>query len=108
MTCLIKRFIFQKYLYYMVIHSIKSVQKIPAPIEQIWDFYSSHANLQTITPPDMKISIISQNHGERLYSGQVIEYKVKPMLRIPLYWKTEIVNVTAPTYFMDEQRKGPY
>jgi ligand-binding SRPBCC domain-containing protein len=92
----------------MAIHCIKSVQKIPAAIEQVWDFYSSHANLQTITPPQMKISIISQNHGDKLYSGQVIEYKVRPLLGIPLYWKTEIRNVTAPTYFMDEQLKGPY
>jgi ligand-binding SRPBCC domain-containing protein len=92
----------------MAIHSIKSIQNIPATIEQTWDFYSNHANLQTITPDYMKFNVISQNKEEKLYSGQVIEYKVRPILGIPLYWKTEIRNVTAPTYFMDEQRKGPY
>lgn len=92
----------------MAVHSIKNIQKIPATLEQAWDFYSSHANLQTITPPQMKFRVISQNSGEKLYSGQIIEYKVKPLLGIPLYWMTEIKNVTAPTYFMDEQLKGPY
>ena len=92
----------------MAIHSIKSVQKIPAALEQVWDFYSSHANLQTITPPYMKFRIISQNDGEKLYSGQEIKYKVRPVLDIPLYWTTEIKEVTPPAYFMDEQRKGPF
>ena len=92
----------------MAIHSIKGVQKLPASLEQVWDFYSSHANLQTITPPHMKFKIISQNHGEKLYSGQEIKYKVRPVLDIPLYWITEIKDVTPPAYFMDEQRKGPF
>ena len=92
----------------MAIHSIKSIQKIPARLEQVWDFYASHANLQTITPSYMKFKVISQNEAEKLHSGQIIEYKVRPILNIPLYWMTEIKNVATPVYFMDEQRKGPY
>jgi len=92
----------------MFLHSIKSIQKIPASLEQTWDFYSNHANLQAITPAYMKFKVISQNEGEKRFSGQIIEYKVRPLMNIPLYWKTEIRNVTAPAYFMDEQRKGPY
>jgi ligand-binding SRPBCC domain-containing protein len=92
----------------MAIHSVKNIQKIPAALEEVWDFYSSHANLQTITPPSMKFKVISQNNDEKLYPGQIIEYKVSPVLAIPLYWKTEIREVVAPGYFMDEQRKGPY
>jgi ligand-binding SRPBCC domain-containing protein len=61
----------------MAVHSIKNIQKIPTTLEQAWDFYSSHANLQTITPPEMKFRVISENSGERLYSGQIIEYKVR-------------------------------
>jgi ligand-binding SRPBCC domain-containing protein len=92
----------------MAVHSIKSVQKIPASIERVWDFYSSHANLQMITPAHMKFKIISQNEQEKLHSGQVIEYKVHALFNIPMYWMAEIKNVTPPFYFMDEQRKGPY
>jgi len=92
----------------MAIHSIKNVQKIPATPQQVWDFYSSHANLQTITPPEMKFRIISKHYEERLHSGQIIEYKVKPAFDVPVYLKTEIRNVTPPAYFMDEQRKGPF
>jgi len=89
-------------------HSIKSIQKIPAPLETVWGFYSNHANLQIITPSYMRFKIISQNINEKLHTGQVIEYKVRPMFNIPLHWMTAIRKVEAPIYFMDEQRKGPY
>ena len=92
----------------MRLHSLTCIQKIPAPLQQVWDFYASHANLQIITPSYMKFKVISQNEAEKLHSGQVIEYQVRPILNIPLYWMTVIKNVSAPTYFMDEQRKGPY
>jgi len=43
-----------------------------------------------------------------MYAGQVIEYIVKPVLGIPLYWMTEITQVANQEYFIDEQRFGPY
>ncbi len=92
----------------MAIHSIKAVQRIPAPLAQVWDFFSSHANLLTITPGEMKFKIISQNADEKLFTGQIIEYKVSPLLGIPFHWKTLIRNVRPPYYFMDEQLKGPF
>jgi ligand-binding SRPBCC domain-containing protein len=33
---------------------------------------------------------------------------VKPVAGIPLYWMTEITQVKDRTYFIDEQRFGPY
>ena len=92
----------------MRVHSIKSIQKIPVPLEKVWDFYSNHANLQLITPAYMRFKIISQNLNEKLHAGQVIEYKVRPIFNISLNWMTVIRKVEAPIYFMDEQRIGPY
>jgi ligand-binding SRPBCC domain-containing protein len=43
-----------------------------------------------------------------MYPGQIIEYTVKPVLGIPLYWMTEITHVEDHKYFVDEQRFGPY
>ena len=56
----------------------------------------------------MQFKIISRHHGEKMYPGQIIEYKVKPLLGIPLYWMTEITHVKEGSYFIDEQRFGPY
>ena len=43
-----------------------------------------------------------------MYPGQIIEYTVRPILNIPLYWMTEITHVVDGAYFVDEQRFGPY
>ncbi len=92
----------------MSVHSFKTVQVIPISLEKAWDFFSSPANLQAITPPEMEFRIISTYQSTKMYAGQVIEYKVKPVLNIPLYWMTEITHVQDKIYFVDEQRFGPY
>jgi ligand-binding SRPBCC domain-containing protein len=92
----------------MAAHSIKTVQKIPVSLEKAWDFFSNPANLQAITPANMGFKVISKHHGDTMYAGQIIEYTVKPMLGIPLYWMTEITQVKDKQYFIDEQRFGPY
>lgn len=56
----------------------------------------------------MGFKIISRHQGDKVYAGQIIEYKVKPLLGIPVYWMTEITQVKDQEYFIDEQRFGPY
>lgn len=90
------------------VYSIKTIQKIPISLDEAWDFFSSPANLEKITPTGMGFHIISKHHGEKMYAGQIIEYTVKPLLGIPVYWMTEITHVEDRKYFVDEQRFGPY
>ena len=90
------------------VYSLKTIQKIPVTLEQAWEFFSRPDNLKDITPADMGFVIKSKYHGSKMYPGQIIEYTVKPVLGIPLYWKTEITHVKEGVYFVDEQRYGPY
>lgn len=90
------------------VYSLKTVQLLKTTIEEAWDFFSSPKNLKKITPEHLGFEIISQHHGEKMYAGQVIEYTVRPVLGIPLYWMTEITHVEDKKYFVDEQRFGPY
>jgi len=92
----------------MAAHSIKTVQKIPISLDKAWDFFSNPANLKAITPDNMGFNIVSEHHGEKMYPGQIIEYTVKPVLGIPMYWMTEITHVEDKKFFVDEQRFGPY
>lgn len=92
----------------MAAHSIKTVQKIPVSLKEAWEFFSNPGNLQAITPGDMGFKIISKHQSDRMYAGQIIEYKVSPIKGIPLYWMTEITQVVEGKYFIDEQRFGPY
>jgi ligand-binding SRPBCC domain-containing protein len=92
----------------MGVYSVRKVQRLPVTLQQAWDFFSSPANLQNITPASMGFNIISKHHGEKMYAGQLIEYKVRPLFNIPVYWMTEITHVVDQKYFVDEQRYGPY
>ena len=92
----------------MAVYSLKRVQTIPVTLDTAWTFFSNPANLQSITPPGMGFKIISQHHGEIMYPGQIIEYKVCPLWGIPVYWMTEITHVEDRKFFVDEQRFGPY
>lgn len=90
------------------VYTLKTIQKIPISLAEAWDYFSSPANLQKITPPEMGFKIISNHHANKMYAGQIIEYTVNPVLGIPIYWMTEITHVEDQEYFVDEQRFGPY
>lgn len=90
------------------VYSLKTVQKMPISLEVAWDFFSKPSNLKEITPTNLGFQIVSKYHGEEMYAGQIIEYTVRPLLGIPLYWMTEITHVKDRQYFIDEQRFGPY
>jgi ligand-binding SRPBCC domain-containing protein len=90
------------------VYSLKTVQCMPVNIDTAWDFFSSPSNLKTITPDNLGFKILSHHHGSKMYAGQIIEYTVRPLLGIPMYWMTEITHVEYQKYFVDEQRFGPY
>ena len=89
------------------VYNLSTVQFIPCSLEKAWEFFSNPANLKTITPDNLNFKVLSKNLGT-IYPGQVIEYKVHPILGIPLYWMTEITHVEQHKFFVDEQRYGPY
>jgi ligand-binding SRPBCC domain-containing protein len=80
---------------------------VPASLEEVWDFFSSPANLSKITPPEMGFLITSPEQLE-MYAGMFITYKVSPALGIKLDWVTEITQIDNKKFFIDEQRRGPY
>ena len=43
-----------------------------------------------------------------MYAGQIIRYKINIFPFFPMSWVTEITHVSEPTFFVDEQRYGPY
>lgn len=92
----------------MAFYQLKHEQFIPASKTQIWDFISSPANLKIITPSYMGFEITSDSTLPKMYAGMIISYKVRPLLKLPMTWVTEITQVKEGDYFVDEQRVGPY
>jgi ligand-binding SRPBCC domain-containing protein len=90
------------------IYRLEYEQVLSTSLKEAWTFFSAAENLQRITPTYMRFDITSPQTGKPVYAGQIITYKIRPVLNIPLRWVTEITHVKEGSYFVDEQRRGPY
>ena len=88
-------------------HTLEREQWLASPADTVWNFLQTPANLDRITPPDLRFSIISDVPAV-MYDGLIIAYRIA----IPLFgshdWITEIKHVRPGRSFVDEQRLGPY
>lgn len=91
----------------MKIYRLYKEQRLPLTIDEAWAFFSNPKNLTRITPPEMNF-VIKNNPAENIYQGMIITYKVRPLFNLSVNWMTEIIAADKPSYFIDEQRYGPY
>jgi ligand-binding SRPBCC domain-containing protein len=92
----------------MPFYQFTQIQKIPAPLDSVWDFISNPNNLKEITPPYLDFRVTSYHENNEMYAGMIITYIVRPLFGIPVKWMTEITHIKEKEYFVDEQRVGPY
>lgn len=92
----------------MAFYQFQKEQYVNASIDEVWDFISSPQNLKKITPKNMGFDIRTSNLPNKIYEGMIISYTVRPLMRIPTNWVTEITHIRDKSYFVDEQRVGPY
>jgi len=90
-----------------MVYRLKKIQNLPITIKEAWNFFSNPSNLKEITPSYMGFKIL-EGADKDMFPGQIIKYIVKPLFGIPLRWVTEITHVERESYFVDEQRYGPY
>lgn len=81
-------------------------QFVPLKPEEIFRFFCRAENLEALTPPWLNFKIVSKS-SEEINKGTVIDYKLK-IHGLPVYWKTLIVDWQKNSFFIDEQKKGPY
>lgn len=89
------------------VYTLEVSQFLKIDMNEAWKFFSSPENLATITPPGMGF-VITSGQPEKMFPGQIITYKVSPFPGFVTNWVTEITHVLAGSYFVDEQRFGPY
>ncbi|MBA3237420.1 MAG: SRPBCC family protein [Parachlamydiaceae bacterium] len=89
-------------------YRIKYTQKIPLSLEESWEFFSTPANLKILTPKHLGFEIRNSEDMCKMYAGQVISYTIYPLYGIPVEWVSEITHVEENSYFIDQQRFGPY
>jgi ligand-binding SRPBCC domain-containing protein len=89
------------------IHTLYREQTIETSVDVAWDFISSPANLDAITPPDMSFEIVTDVPAV-MYNGLLIEYRVGIPFLGKQTWLTELKHIREGHSFVDEQRIGPY
>lgn len=91
----------------MAIHRLQCEQLLPIPLTEAFEFFSNPNNLTSITPEWLDFKILDEL-PEKVYAGLIIRYKIKVIPMLPMTWVTEITQVRDQSYFVDEQRFGPY
>lgn len=89
-------------------HTYTSVQRLPVPLATAWEFFATPANLERITPPEMRFRITGGDAGRELFEGMRLSYTLYPFPFLPVSWQTVITMVQRPAMFEDRQLEGPY
>lgn len=91
----------------MHLYQLHATQTLPITKQKAWEFLKDPRNLKVITPDHMGFHILSEV-DKPMFPGQIIQYKVRPFPGLSTKWVTEITHMEEGSYFVDEQRFGPY
>jgi hypothetical protein len=90
----------------MRVHDLRRELWLPAPLEEVFEFFSDPGNLAKITPPRMHFRMTTPTPIQ-MCAGLFLDYQLK-VFGVPIKWRSEITEWEPPFRFVDEQREGPY
>lgn len=89
-----------------MIHQLTTDVTIAGPLDTVFAFFADAANLEAITPPELRFEIdtplpIAMREGAR------IDYRLH-LYGVPFAWRTIISAWEPGRRFVDEQESGPF
>ena len=91
----------------MHIYRLQRTQILPISLDAAWDFLCRPEHLRDLTPPGVSLTVTS-HIPDRMYPGLIITYRLGLYSMFYFNWVTEITQAEPLSYFIDEQRSGPY
>jgi ligand-binding SRPBCC domain-containing protein len=81
---------------------------VKSPIEKVWHFYTDVKHLETTTPKEIELKVISTTH-QNIVQGQEIwvSGKIFKKIRRRMKWHSKITFLKANEY-IDEMLSGPF
>jgi ligand-binding SRPBCC domain-containing protein len=86
--------------------TLRASLRVPAPIDQVFAFFSQAENLDLLTPTFLGFRILTPP-PITLHKGTTIDYRIS-LHGFPISWSSEITEWEPPHRFVDTQRRGPY
>jgi ligand-binding SRPBCC domain-containing protein len=90
----------------MSVHHLERRQRVEAPIDRAFEFYTNTLNLKPLTPPWVHFEVTS-SVPITMEAGVLLDYKLR-LHGVPVRWRTRIETWEPPVGFVDTQVRGPY
>lgn len=90
----------------MKVHRLVHQQRVEAPLDEVFAFFSLARNLEEITPPWLRFETLTSEPIE-MRAGTLIDYRLR-LHGIPLRWSSRIELWEPEVAFVDVQVRGPY